>query len=127
MKAPPPPTTTTTKTEEKTLNFMEAWRIQLVPELSLTMFGIKLVRYCLYMWLPLYLHQNLNYDKTTAGYLSNAFEIGCVVGSPSLGFFIDKFLGGRMHWGVFVAIVGSAISLLAFIITSAAGILANFA
>ena len=32
-----------------------------------------------------------------------------------------------MHWGVFVAIVGSAISLLAFIVTSAAGILANFA
>ena len=67
--------------KEKTLNFLQAWRIQLVPELSLTMFGIKLVRYCLYMWLPLYLHQNLAYDKAIAGYLSNAFEIGCVGGS----------------------------------------------
>ena len=72
-------------TEERHLTFMETWRIPLVSELSFTMFGIKLVRYCLYMWLPLYLHQNLRYDKSTAGYLSNAFEIGCVVGSPSLG------------------------------------------
>merc|ERR1712212_506666 len=82
---------------ERHLTFIETWRIPLVAELSFTMFGIKLVRYCLYMWLPLYLHQSLNYDKSTAGYLSNAFEIGCVVGSPSLAVFIDKFLGGRMH------------------------------
>jgi len=111
---------------ERHLTFMETWRIPLVAELSFTMFGIKLVRYCLYMWLPLYLHQSLKYDKSTAGYLSNAFEIGCVVGGPSLGFFIDKFLGGRMHWGVFFSIIGSAISLLAFILTASHGIIANF-
>ena len=31
----------------------------MVPELCWSMFGMKLVRYCLYMWLPMYLNQNV--------------------------------------------------------------------
>lgn len=33
---------------------------RMVPELAWTMFGMKLVRYCLYMWLPMYLNQNVS-------------------------------------------------------------------
>lgn len=119
------PTHVTEKaTSEK--SFFEVWRIKFVPELSFTMFGMKLVRYCLYMWLPMYLHQNLKYETSTAGYLSTAFEIGGVLGSASLGFFIDKFLGGRIHWGVCLALAGSALSLFAFQLTSLWGIGFNF-
>ena len=115
------------KAKGNKLNFLQVWRISLVPELSFTMFGIKLVRYCLYMWLPMYLYQNLKYEKATAGYLSTAFEIGCVFGSTGLGYLIDRFLGGRVHWGVCVSIIGSAVSLLLFQITSFYGFFSNFA
>ena len=118
--------TTTGAAEKKNLNFVQVWKIKLVPELSFTMFGIKLVRYCLYMWLPMYLHQNLKYDKATAGYLSTAFEIGCVIGSTSLGYVIDRFLGGRMHWGVCISIIGSALSLVFFQMTCFYGLTFNF-
>lgn len=112
--------------EPKGLTLLETWKIPLVPELSFTMLGIKLVRYCLYMWLPLYLYQNLKYDKATAGYLSNAFEIGCVVGATTSGYIIDKFMGGRKHWSVCYAIFASAASLLLFQWTSLFGLVFNF-
>lgn len=115
------------KAEQKQLNFFQCWRIRMVPELAWTMFGMKLVRYCLYMWLPMYLNQNLNYPRARAGILSTAFEIGGVFGSAGIGVFIDKFMGGRTHWGVFFALIGSATSLMFFQLTSSWGLLFNFA
>jgi len=108
------------------LSFFAIWKFQYVPELALTMFGMKLVRYCLYMWLPMYLHQSLKYQQSTAGFMSTAFEIGGVFGSAGLGYFIDSVLGGRIHWGVCFALFGSASSLLAFHLTSFYGQSFNF-
>ena len=121
-----PTKNTTEEIVRKKVNFVQVWRMKLVPELSFTMFGIKLVRYCLYMWLPMYLHQNLKYDKATAGYLSTAFEVGCVIGSTGLGYFIDKFMGGRMHWGVCFSIIGSGLALICFQVTCFYGLSFNF-
>lgn len=120
--------TSTNKNQEqsKSLNFLQTWKLTLVPELSFTMFGIKLVRYCMYMWLPMYLHQNLKYEKSIAGYMSTSFEVGCVCGSTGLGYVIDRYLGGHMHWGVCVSILGSALSLALFQLTCQYGIIFNF-
>ncbi|XP_065674379.1 glucose-6-phosphate exchanger SLC37A1 isoform X2 [Hydra vulgaris] len=112
--------------EKLQLNLFQIWNIKMVAELSWTMFGMKLVRYCLYMWLPMYLNQNLKYSVSMAGMLSTAFDIGGVAGSALIGIFIDRVMGGRTYWGVVLALVSSAISLLAFQITSSWGLLFNF-
>ena len=61
-----------------------------VPELLITVICVKLVRYCLYMWLPMYLHEALKYSKAQAGMLSTTFEIGGVLGSALIGVFINR-------------------------------------
>ena len=114
------------KEEMKDLGFFTVWRFQYVPELSFTMFGMKLVRYFLYMWLPMYLHQQLDYPQDMAGYMSTAFEIGAVLGSACMGFIIDSMLGGKTRWGVCFALFGSACSLVAFQLTSTWGPIPNF-
>ena len=45
----------------KGLNNSLIFNSRMVPELCWTMFGMKLVRYCLYMWLPMYLNQSVSY------------------------------------------------------------------
>ena len=111
---------------QREVGFFTVWSFQYVPELSFTMFGMKLVRYFLYMWLPMYLHQALKYPQEWAGYMSTSFEMGGVVGSACLGYFIDVALGGSTHLGVFWALLGSACSLVAFQITSTWGSTFNF-
>jgi len=113
-------------TEARNLNVFQVWKIRMVPELAWTMFGMKVVRYCLYMWLPMYLNLNLEYTKAQSGILSTAFEIGGVFGSAGIGFFIDRIVGGKPRWGVFYALCGSAISLMLFQFTSKWGIFFNF-
>ena len=44
-------------------------------ELSSAMFSLKFVRYCMAMWLPLYLLEALGYDKLQARYISSILEI----------------------------------------------------
>lgn len=53
-------------------------------------FCIKLVRYSLLFWLPLYLEQVLHYEKDTARYLSTSFEVGGLVGTILLGWASDR-------------------------------------
>lgn len=112
--------------DNKNLSFLQLWKIPMLPELAWTTFLMKLVRYCLYMWLPLYLYQNLGYTITMAGVLSTTFEVGGVAGSASLGFLMDRFLGaGKTHWGVFLALVCCTISLVMFQLTSGWGWMFN--
>ena len=76
---------------EKSLSVYEIFSLQLVPELVVAVICVKLVRYCFYMWLPMYLHDALKYSKTQAGMLSTTFEIGGVLGSASIGVFINRY------------------------------------
>ena len=46
-------------------------QIPCVVELSSAMFSLKFVRYCMAMWLPLYLLEALGYDKLQARYISS--------------------------------------------------------
>ena len=38
----------------------ELWKIPMVAEVAITVFCLKVVRYCMYMWLPMYLQQHVN-------------------------------------------------------------------
>uniref|UniRef100_A0A7M5X7B9 Major facilitator superfamily (MFS) profile domain-containing protein n=2 Tax=Clytia hemisphaerica TaxID=252671 RepID=A0A7M5X7B9_9CNID len=111
---------------KKALNFIETWKIKMVPELCWSMFGAKLVRYCLYMWLPMYLAKALKYDKGYAGMFSTTFEIGGVFGSFCNGFYINRLMGGRSYLGVFVAFATSGLSLYLFELTSTWSVFFNF-
>lgn len=53
-------------------------------------FFIKLIRYSLLFWLPYYLEKVLHYETQRAADLSNAFEIGGVIGSVGLGLLSDR-------------------------------------
>ena len=50
-----------------------------VPEVTLAGFCLKFARYALYMWLPLFLTNHLNYSFMEAGIISAAFDIGGAV------------------------------------------------
>jgi OPA family glycerol-3-phosphate transporter-like MFS transporter 1/2 len=64
----------------------------MVAEVAITIFCLKVVRYCIYMWLPMYLLQHLNYSKQNAGMFSTMFEIGGIFGSASIGYVLKKYL-----------------------------------
>ena len=57
------------------------WKITAVPELSIAIFCMKFVRYCMYMWLPLYLIEHLGYSKYQGGIFSTMFDIGGIIGN----------------------------------------------
>ncbi|KAL8612511.1 hypothetical protein ACOMHN_053765 [Nucella lapillus] len=103
----------------------ELWKMPMVIESALGMFCVKVVRYCMYMWLPMYLLQQLHYPLSTAGLLSTTFEIGGVVGTALLGFLIDRFFKGKSMMGTGLSMFSSALSLILFIITGSWGMMFN--
>ncbi|XP_019625469.1 PREDICTED: putative glycerol-3-phosphate transporter 5 [Branchiostoma belcheri] len=104
------------------LKFWQLLGIKMLPELAATVFFVKIVRYCLLMWLPMYLFQELHYSKAQAGLLSTSFEIGGVLGSATLGVFIDKLFHGDSLQGVSTVIMFSTLSLILFLLTASWGI-----
>ncbi|XP_013395115.1 sugar phosphate exchanger 3 isoform X2 [Lingula anatina] len=105
--------------------FLQLWQIPMVPEISVGMFCLKLVRYCMYMWLPMYLLQHLSYAKTMAGMFSTMFEIGGVAGSAFIGFILDRCFQGRSLLGTALSMLLSTAALLMFAGTSSWGYLFN--
>jgi sugar phosphate permease len=62
-----------------------------LPGLMLAYFAIKLTRYTLLFWLPLYLHQELGYSGPEAGFAATLFDVGAVGGSILAGFLADRW------------------------------------
>lgn len=54
----PSSTPETAKTQAQ-LSYAQLWSLRMIPELSWATCCVKLVRYCMYMWLPMYLYQAL--------------------------------------------------------------------
>jgi sugar phosphate permease len=71
--------------------FMEVIRMPVLWILGGAYFGLKLIRYSLLFWLPFFLHNGLDYDIGTAGYLSTSFEAGGIVGVFLIGRIADRF------------------------------------
>jgi sugar phosphate permease len=62
-----------------------------LPGLMLAYFAIKLTRYTLLFWLPMYLHQELGYSSPQAGFAATLFDVGAVAGSVGAGFLADRW------------------------------------
>ncbi|XP_033746111.1 putative glycerol-3-phosphate transporter 5 isoform X1 [Pecten maximus] len=115
---------TSSKTAGK-ISWLQLWKIPMLAEVAVAVFCLKVVRYCMYMWLPLYLLDHLKYSKAQAGMFSTIFEVGGVFGSAVIGFVIDAVFWGRSLSGSAVSSLLSAISLLGFVLTSSWGIWFN--
>ena len=74
---------------------IEALRDPAVWNLGAAYFGLKLIRYSLLFWLPLYLHRELRYSEGSAGYLSISLELGGVLGAIAAGAVSDRLAGRR--------------------------------
>lgn len=93
--------------------------------LSMSYFGLKLIRYSLLFWLPFYLHNTLNINQSSAGYLSVLFEIGGVIGSIITGIIADKYFESARVKLTFPLIVLLAAVLFAYKEYAHHGILIN--
>jgi sugar phosphate permease len=67
----------------------------LVWNLGAAYFCLKLIRYSLLFWLPLYLVRQLHYAEGQAAYMSISFEVGGVVGAIAAGAISDRLVGRR--------------------------------
>ncbi|XP_065349023.1 uncharacterized protein LOC135945327 [Cloeon dipterum] len=81
----------TKKAQHASQSLFELWRIPSVSEMATAMMCLKLVRYSMYLWLPIYLSQSLNYSPDQAGLFSVIFDVGAVIGSTILGYIVDKY------------------------------------
>ena len=95
-----------------------------VPSLAAAMFCLKFVRYCLYMWLPLYLLEELHYTKLQAGVFSTVFDLGGILGSALLGIYLDRS-GTAPLLGVTRVMAAGCLAMAAFLLTAHWGMAAN--
>jgi len=77
-----------------------AWEAARNPEvwiLSGMYFFLKITRYSLLFWLPLYLVQRMQYSEEWAGYTSSLFELVGFSGALIAGYVSDRLLNGRRY------------------------------
>jgi OPA family sugar phosphate sensor protein UhpC-like MFS transporter len=77
-----------------------AWEAVRTPEvwiLSGMYFFLKITRYSLLFWLPLYLVQRMQYSEEWAGYTSSLFELVGFSGALIAGYVSDRLLQGRRY------------------------------
>ena len=103
------------------LTWRDVWQIPVIPEVAISLFFLKLVRYAMYMWLPMFLSQQLHYSRQAAGLLSLSFDVGAVIGSAAMGMAVDRLFSGRALTGCMLSAVASTLSLLLFSLTSGWG------
>ena len=103
------------------LTWRDVWQIPVIPELAVSVFFLKLVRYAMYMWLPMFLSQQLHYSREAAGMLSLTFDVGAVIGSAVIGLAVDRLFAGRALTGCLLSVFASTLSLLMFSLTSGWG------
>ena len=60
-------------------------------------FFLKITRYSLLFWLPLYLVQRMQYSEAQAGYTSSLFELVGFSGTLIAGYVSDRLLNGRRY------------------------------
>ncbi|CAF0748459.1 unnamed protein product [Adineta steineri] len=107
------------------MTIMEVYRLPMVKEIAASVFCLKVVRYAIYLWLPLYLKQELNYSKSDAGLFSTMFDIGGVAGSATIGFILNRFFNNEGCLGAGVETLFSAGTLLLFLVFAQSGITIN--
>lgn len=110
---------------ESKLNYFQLMKIPMMMEVALAVFCLKVVRYSMYMWLPMFLYNELKYTKNQAGLFSTTFEIGGVLGSFGIGFVMDRYFSKCPLLGTTLSAFLSGITLVLFNLTSHWGIFFN--
>ena len=100
-------------------------RLPCVRQLAAAMFSLKFVRYCMAMWLPLYLLEHLGYTQLQAGIFSTVFDLGGILGSPLLGLLLDTRLPEAPLLGVCLTMVAGTVATTVFVLTASWGLAAN--
>ncbi|XP_053377158.1 uncharacterized protein LOC123529818 isoform X2 [Mercenaria mercenaria] len=118
-------TSSTSSSSKSELTWFQLWKIPMLAEVAVAVFCLKAVRYCMYMWLPMYLLNQLKYSKGEAGMFSTTFEIGGVIGSAVIGVVLDRLFHGRSLFGTALSAALSGLSLLLFMMTGTWGVLFN--
>ena len=78
----------------------DRWQAARTPEvwiLAGMYFFLKITRYSLLFWLPLYLVQRMQYSEAQAGYTSSLFELVGFSGTLIAGYVSDRLLNGRRY------------------------------
>lgn len=75
-------------------------------------FFLKITRYSLLFWLPLYLVQRMHYSEEWAGYTSSLFELVGFLGALIAGYVSDRLLKGRRYPVGTTMLFGLAAALL---------------
>jgi sugar phosphate permease len=105
---------------------LRALATPLVWNLGAAYFCLKLVRYSLLFWLPLYLHRQLGYPDGKAAFMSISFEVGGVIGAIAAGAISDRLVGRRGPVLVLMSL-GLAGAFALYSQVAAIGPVANFA
>jgi sugar phosphate permease len=84
-----------------------------------------LQRYCMFMWLPMYLVHYLQYSVAQAGLFSTIFDVGGSFGSPLLGLILDRKFKKNTLLGMWICVTLSSISMALFAMTARLGLLHN--
>ncbi|GAB5361896.1 hypothetical protein AAMO2058_000752100 [Amorphochlora amoebiformis] len=77
------------------MSFSEAIQVPGVASYSLAYSCLKLVEYSLFFWLPIYLHEHICLKCHTSGYVSNAHDVGLILGGIIGGIASDAIGGKR--------------------------------
>ncbi|GAB6029431.1 hypothetical protein CHUAL_005191 [Chamberlinius hualienensis] len=107
----------------KYISFVDLLRIPAVLAVALSVLCLKTVRYCMFMWLPMYLYEKNKFSKPEAGLFSTLFEVGGMIGSVTIGFVIDKYFKKNTLLGTAVSAFLSAITLAFFFMANSSGTL----
>jgi len=100
-------------------------RIPAVFEITMTVLLIKTVRYCMSLWLPMYLVHHLRYTVSEAGLFSTIFDIGGSLGTPVIGILLDRYFPTNGLFGMWTFVTISSVSLLLFAATAQLGFIHN--
>jgi len=82
--------------ESHNVSFVDVLRLPYLVNLGAGYFCIKLARYTMLGWLPMYLVQARGYTIASAAYMSTLFDVGGAVGSVVCGY-LAKNAGQRMR------------------------------
>eukprot|EP00095_Tigriopus_kingsejongensis_P000235 snap_masked-scaffold55_size446313-processed-gene-3.4 protein:Tk00235 transcript:snap_masked-scaffold55_size446313-processed-gene-3.4-mRNA-1 annotation:"glycerol-3-phosphate transporter 5-like" len=107
------PTHTSSSLESKqNVSFTYLWNIPAVPDITVAVFCLKFVRYCMHMWLPMYLIEHLNYSSTAGGMFSTMFDVGGILGGPVLGLLVDHFTKNEPLWGIYLMLMLGTVAFI---------------
>ncbi len=91
------------------------WSVARNPEVLILAgmyFFLKITRYSLLFWLPLYLVQRMQYSDQWAGYTSSLFELVGFLGALIAGYVSDRLMNGRRYPVGATMLFGLAAALL---------------